>query len=1246
MPNTERKDILSLKIIQKNLNKRTEASYLLTRQHQDKDLFLLQEPYFSQFRTFGLSGINRFIYANNANKPLTVIALNNRKYKLIKLPECSEFLTACIFAQTGFQSLLILNCYCPPSKTISSLLKSVETVLINYSGHDVLFCGDFNSRHVGFGDIKTNLRGKQLLDFVTCHKLELRNHNTLPTFLGFRGSSKIDLVFHRSIQQLSYVRCDLDTEREIISDHLTIRIRVDLKNLCTSSPMYEFIPGKLKDDTIRSLARNIYLSDDLLFRSCADIDEYIDSLTKDFNDMKRRIIKNTNRTVHFQSDWWNIQLEQLRSAVIAARRHLQRARRTNANVELAREVLNQRRRAYRKEIIAAKLTSWKRSCEKSKPWDIIYKIAFGKVKTRDSIDYIDSMNGPVTETREIVASIADRFFPADDQSTDSEIQKITRLEVSSTYQNCNLDSPITRNELLSALKEHNPDKAPGFDQITLRQWKIIYEFQTNNLLNMFNYCYFAGYFPKSFKKATISLIRKPNKRTNEISSFRPISLLPVCGKVFETIINKRLVFYLHNHGHTNINQYGFVRYKSTTDLLHDAMLKVQRLKTSRRLCALVQIDIASAFDRAWHCEILRQLRTAHVPRNIYQLISSYLSEREANINIHNQTVTLPLGRGCPQGSILGPSLWNLTIYDVLNMSIPGTEIFAYADDVLLICDSISESELEKTVEAALTALKEKLLTIKLNIANEKLHVLYLSRRRNPNRLRINFDGRVFESVDKIVHLGVHIDRKLSWNEHLDYLKTSAKIFVGKARRIAKTTWGIGQSNRDLLYNAVLVPKMTYGCSIWFHKLNFKKYRDLLNQIQRFILSNLFGYWKTVSTAAVQVLTNKKPLFLTIIDFAIVYMLKRNDKIGGFPESVHQDFRQIPDYLYSRRYIHPSDNYYSFSNSIIRRSQQDIFTVIDQTDWLLLILTRQPGKETSAKKIRMSDFLSMRDAGLTALVEASKFVNANLATVHIYVEDPRTLRFTNRNNSPLDELAKSICLDQRIHVIATNTDYYMWVKNQLIMRKNEIELISGSYRTYSHMKIKMHLNNQSLNWWQANWQLVNINNITRSIFPNVTDRSKLRMPNSDEVRQLLSGHGRFNAVMHRFGHQDIDYCHCNASTKQTSRHLLFECPDLEIERRSLARMVNRTLLNDDSIMEILMNTVARAGFVEFARKVFQYVVESNNHNSQTITITGSNLRRLIYRVRWMRSDLTEEERDRAALLTNLPNLTEEDHRYIG
>ena len=123
----------------------------------------------------------------------------------------------------------------------------------------------------------------------------------------------------------------------------------------------------------------------------------------------------------------------------------------------------------------------------------------------------------------------------------------------------------------------------------------------------------------------------------------PISLLSVVSKVFEKLINNRIVDHLEKCGLFSGSQYGFRSSQSTADIL-----------------TVVSDRIARAFDRVWHAGLLHKLKSYGISGQIFGLISSFLSNRWLRVvPIGKSSQEYPVNVGVPQGSFPGPKLFLL-----------------------------------------------------------------------------------------------------------------------------------------------------------------------------------------------------------------------------------------------------------------------------------------------------------------------------------------------------------------------------------------------------------------------------------------------------------------------------------------------------------------------------------------------------------------------------------------------------------
>ncbi|KAF8787138.1 putative 115 kDa protein in type-1 like protein [Argiope bruennichi] len=110
------------------------------------------------------------------------------------------------------------------------------------------------------------------------------------------------------------------------------------------------------------------------------------------------------------------------------------------------------------------------------------------------------------------------------------------------------------------------------------------------------------------------------------------------------------------------------------------------MQEEKSLTILIFLDIKGAFDHAWWPGIPVLLKNFAVPSNIFHLVRDFLNDRSASLTLGRVSVSRSLQRGCPQGSVSGPLLWNLIMNSLLARlsKISGCETITFADD-LLIC---------------------------------------------------------------------------------------------------------------------------------------------------------------------------------------------------------------------------------------------------------------------------------------------------------------------------------------------------------------------------------------------------------------------------------------------------------------------------------------------------------------------------------------------------------------------------------
>ena len=147
------------------------------------------------------------------------------------------------------------------------------------------------------------------------------------------------------------------------------------------------------------------------------------------------------------------------------------------------------------------------------------------------------------------------------------------------------------------------------------------------LAELFNKCLKESCFPDCWKVSSVVPVFKNVGESSTAKNYHPVSLLSVVSKVFEKLVNNRIVDHLEKCAIFSDFQYGFRSFRSTADLLTVVSDRIARAVNRPDATRAVALDISKAFDRVWHAGLLHKLKSYGISGQIFGLISSFLSNR-------------------------------------------------------------------------------------------------------------------------------------------------------------------------------------------------------------------------------------------------------------------------------------------------------------------------------------------------------------------------------------------------------------------------------------------------------------------------------------------------------------------------------------------------------------------------------------------------------------------------------------------
>ena len=423
------------------------------------------------------------------------------------------------------------------------------------------------------------------------------------------------------------------------------------------------------------------------------------------------------------------------------------------------------------------------------------------------------------------------------------------LETLSPFPMADLSRLDPENELLNPIRpcdiklilKEIKNRAPGISGINK---EIMDNLPNQTLLEyatLLNLTLSMGYFPDIFKIALLIFLLKPNKSPFNVANYRPISLLEVPGKIYEKILNKRLVKHLEDHNFTNINQYGFRKGRGTVIALATLYERIAITQSKRHQCNIVCRDISRAFDKVWYEGLKYHLLNINLPDLSIKIYSSFIDNRYAKIRINNYVgPCFPLQSGVPQGSCLSPQLFNLYTHKIPD-PIPGCYRVIFADDVTHIVTDPGKSKqrLAFKTEREIQSVTDFEKKWKIRTNPTKFEILSISATKPTN---IHINGQEINFAKTVTSLGLKIGSR-GFSQHITEKAKRGKATLNKLNRFKKLPINL----KLRLYKTLVRPIMEYPCipACITRKSNVKKLQVVQNSALRRAVGESPPYHTTI-----------------------------------------------------------------------------------------------------------------------------------------------------------------------------------------------------------------------------------------------------------------------------------------------------------------------------------------------------------------------------------------------------------------
>lgn len=371
-------------------------------------------------------------------------------------------------------------------------------------------------------------------------------------------------------------------------------------------------------------------------------------------------------------------------------------------------------------------------------------------------------------------------------------------------------------EVRAIIAKLSPHKAPGVDGIQNRLLRNLSRKGVVLLVKITNACLIYGYFPAAWKTAVIAPIVKAGKSKNDPQAYRPISLLSTMAKVVEKVVHARVASFTDSNDILIPEQFGYRSGVSTSHQVARIACEAICGFNTGTVTAMVLLDLQRAFDRVWIDGLLYKLIKYGYPGYLVQIISSYLRGRKLQVRVRSAlSGTKEIFSGVPQGSILGPLLFNLYVNDI--PTLPTTDVALYADDTAVFAGAWCADAAVAKLQIHIMLLERYYATWKMELNASKSEMIIFTRKQGPDsvaRVPLRVDGLAVTPLNAVRYLGVLLDRRLRFTQHARGISQRALLKLRSVYPLIARGSELSTTNKLLLYKAAIRPVLTYASPVW------------------------------------------------------------------------------------------------------------------------------------------------------------------------------------------------------------------------------------------------------------------------------------------------------------------------------------------------------------------------------------------------------------------------------------------------
>ena len=732
-----------------------------------------------------------------------------------------------------------------------------------------ILMGDFNAKHTLWGNSTTDRWGIIIEELLNNNDIVLMNDGSHTRYdIYHNTSSAIDLSICSSAISINY---DWVVNNNLYgSDHYPIIIKNTHNTPSPCLPKWKIEEADWNAYGKSTLIRERYEE----FSSPTEAYQHIEN--KILNGAKENIPKTSGLPNRPAVPWWNKKCANARKITRTCFRRYLRSPCEANKISYLRACAKQKR-----TIKKAKRISWMKyisditaKTPSNQIWKKIKKLQGRFVPSPLPILKVGDQY--ITDQKEVAEIFGKHFANISSiNQFSAEFQQIRNSTVVTPPPSNNTEPfnlRYTMEEMENCLKKSKLT-SPGDDGVRYEMLKHLPDDSKKFLLDTYNGLWENHTDPNTWQISTIIPSFKPGKDPESPRNYRPIALTSCICKLFERMVNDRLVWYLESKNLLSNRQFGFRKNKSTLDPLLMISREIQNAFAIQNEVIGVFFDLEKAYDTTWRGGILKQLAAWGIGGHMFHFIKEFLTDRYIKVRVGSEFSSLyKQEEGVPQGSVLSVTLFAIAINSLMETLPVGVQGSLFVDDFAIYCSASSAVEACRKIQVALNAASKWADVNGFRFSPQKTKAIRFTRKRRIEEVPTLFlKGNILPYEEEVKFLGVILDKKLTFGAHIDDLSNRVKKSLDILKVVSHFDWGADRKTLLRLYTTLCLSKLDYACQIYGSacKTNLEK----LDRIHNLGLRICTGAFRTSPVVSLYVESGMPPLSIRREELSMRYLTR-------------------------------------------------------------------------------------------------------------------------------------------------------------------------------------------------------------------------------------------------------------------------------------------------------------------------------------------------------------------------------------